>query len=301
MFSFVNIWLQDWSPDFAAFMHALEWAIRLRLPIRAVRVKNGLGSGQPRKIASSLASCDPWPPVRLPDLNRGFTPDIFSEICGLNNVELHVEEKGTPDLDRGLNVVSAYLPAKLRESLITRAIREQAGLLLCSAEWKSVQRPMLLNDSQRQDQSFFHMAAEICSLFQVTPIVLTIGPTESDAHRGQQFARHTMADEGQVAQYDYAAHCDLNSVVELEAHCRRSAHLFVSNHTASSKRRWPRNEPVLPVLTLSRFLTVLVLRESRRPAGVSLRVGAHADNDSSEREGQVKLDAGRLQRLDHGD
>jgi hypothetical protein len=260
MFSCVSVWLEEWAPDFTAFLHALEWAVRLRLPLRAVRSPGGSGNGDLSPINWPTKNRESWPPLRLPDLSEGCNPETLPEICRLNHVEWTIVDNRKVQPDRGLCVIGASLPGTFRAALVRRAMEGQSTSLICAPEWTPLQRPMLVNYAAiRSDHDFLHRASAVCGLLRATPVVLTIAPTETDAHRNQQIAKEIIAEEGLLAQFDYAAHCDLDAVVELEANCRRCTHVFVPGGLPDSRRRRMRNDLMLPRTGSPLSLSFLIL------------------------------------------
>jgi hypothetical protein len=260
MISCISVWLEEWAPDFVAFLNALEWAVRLRVPLHAVRVAGGNGNGDLSRFEWPAKKEETWPLLRLPDLTGGCTPETLPEICRLNHVELTiVDEMGTHS-DGGLNVIGAFLPEALRAGLLQRGTEGRSASLLCASEWSPLERPMLVNNALVGcNPQFLHRASEICGLLRATPVVLTIAPTESDARRNQTLAKGIMAEEGLIAQFDYAAYCDLYAVIEMEANCRRCRHVFAPSELASPRRRLMRNGRALPSLDRSGSLSFLLL------------------------------------------
>ena len=260
MFTCVSVWLEEWAPDFTAFLHALEWAVRLRLPLRAVRCPGGPGNGDLSRVNRPMKNRESWPPLRLPDLSEGCSPETLPEICRLNHVEWAIVDERKMQADRELSVIGAFLPETFRAGLIRQAIEGQSTSLICSPEWTRLRRPILVNYAAIQsDHDFLHRASTVCGLLRATPVVLTIAPTEADAHRNQQIAKEIIAEEGLLAQFDYAAHCDLDAVVKLEANCRRCSHVFVPGGLPSRRRRRLQNDLTLPKASPSQSLPMLIL------------------------------------------
>ncbi len=259
MFSCVLLWLEERSPDLAAFLHALEWAWSLRVPLRAVGMPNGSMNGEMHRLTMPLRNENSGLPVRLPELNGNLSTETLAEICRLNDIEWSIIPENDLDSDSGLAVLSAALPAATRGQLLRRAVESQKAALLCASEWKPLRRPLLLHEVNGQGRAFLQTASTICGQFRVRPVVLTIAATESEASRGQQFALSTMLEQGQLAQFDYAVHWDTSAIVELEANCRRCTHLIASS-ASGLRRRWGRAKLAASFLDLSRSLSVLVLR-----------------------------------------
>ena len=255
------VWLEECSPDYSAFLHALEWAIRLALPLRAVRISCGSRTADPRRIEVQFSESNIWPPLRLPDLNSGCTLETFAEISCVNEVEWSIVEDHDVSSNAGVCVISAYLPEAARERLARKAFESRGATLLCASEWSPVRRPLILNDVHGGGKAFLQTASDICRRFRAKPVVLTVAATESEAIQGHHFARSTVLDQGQLAQFDYAVHWNLNAIVELEANCRRCTHL-IADSNAGSKRRWARRPTEMPFLDLSRSLSVLLLGEN---------------------------------------
>src|SRR5437899_3238443 len=82
-----------------------------------------------------------------------------------------------------------------------------------------------------------------CGLFQTVPIVLTVAATERMARIRQRFAEDVLTDERVTAQFDSVVSCSLHAAVQLEAHCRRCSHVFLTQESAAPRRRWRRGKP----------------------------------------------------------
>ncbi len=273
----VTVWLGERNSDAVAFLNALEWAVRLRLPLRVVRVPGLPENARVGAVDLPAENLESWLPVRLPDLAGGFTFAKLPEFCRLNQVEYAIIDELDEHSDRGLCVVSAFLPEQIRALLIEQAFDRQSTSLLCASKWTMLKRPLLVNCAMiRSDRTFLHRASAVCGLMRATPIVLTIAPTEADARRNHDMAKEIMSEEGLLAQFDYAAQWDLHAVIRLEANRRRCTHVFLANDFVNPRRCSLRDDAELLVSGLSRSLSLVIFGTDSAEA-----IGASARSDSS--------------------
>ncbi len=81
-----------------------------------------------------------------------------------------------------LCVFGGGLPTAFRQTLLARSLRTpQAAVLTCPPAWRPLSRVLVLNHRRRPGDAFLDTVASLCRTFQVVPVVLTVGRTESAA------------------------------------------------------------------------------------------------------------------------
>jgi hypothetical protein len=238
MFRQVIVWLEYKSPDIATFVHALYWAERLHLPLHCIPIAGSrLDAGSKPAFEHRLPPFPSWPPLRLANSSRTWRLDDCAESCRLNGVEWIIRDRlGVTSVAQSFNVIGRALPGGVRQELLERVLRDdRAGALVCSSDWTPMQRVLLLNDARHSNPSFVRHCAGLCCLFRASLSVLTFATTETEAQCSQQAVKNLLAAEGQLAQFDYAAGCDLATIVRVEALCRRCSHVFLDRETAGQR------------------------------------------------------------------
>ena len=264
MLTHATVWLENECPDVVAFAHALEWATRLGLTLYGVHIP-GQNPGHPRAGQPSFARAtrEWWPERRLTGKSGDWTLDSCADACRRNGVEwVECDWLDAPPIDAGLSVIGQFLPNGWPESLLkTTGGGAAAFTLFCSPEWAPLRRVLILNNTRRADSDYLRRAAVVCSLFSAAAAVLTTAPSEFEARQGQEFARRVLDAEGQAADYDYAAGCELHTAIQVEATCRRCSHVFVDGGALSARRRFGFAAGQALASHLSRSLTVLTFPE----------------------------------------
>jgi hypothetical protein len=262
MFQHVSVWLDGLSPDQGAFVHALEWASRLRLPLR--------GAFSPMRDLSPYAeACH----------RKGVSWEVAVR---QENPYLGVEDFFGP---LGLCVFGQALPPRLREYLLRCSLEgKQTATLVCPDAGAPLSRVLVLNQGRDPAHSFLTSTARLCRVFQATPVVLTVARSEAEARLRQQAAQTLFTAHSLPGDFDFLVGCDLRTAVSLEARCRRCSHVFVERENASSWWRWLRGDIMRRLLRLADSLAFLslpglgppVLADEQTPRigqGVELREG----------------------------
>ena len=77
---------------------------------------------------------------------------------------------------------AARLPPAFRQTLLARSLRTpDAAVLTCPPAWRPLSRVLVLNQGRRPGDGFLDTVVALCRTFQVVPVVLTVGRTESAA------------------------------------------------------------------------------------------------------------------------
>lgn len=265
MFQYVAVWLDGLSPGRGAFVHALEWASRLRLPLR------GVAFSAPRDLSVYTEACNrkgvSWElAVRQENLYLG-VEDFLGPLC--------------------LCVFGQALPPRLREYLLRCSLEgQQTATLVCPDEAAPLSRVLVLNQGRGPAHSFLTATARLCRLFQAIPAVLTVARSEAEARFRQQAAQALFARHGFPGDFDFLVGCDLRTAVSLEARCRRCSHVFVEREKASAWRRWFRGDVLHRLLRLADSLAFLSLPGLGVPVfgdELTLRIGQGVELPEAER------------------
>jgi hypothetical protein len=243
MLQCVSVWLDERAPQQGAFAHALEWASRLRLPLRGI---TAAPAHPPRRVLPACAEACVRENIAWDSLAWQGPPARWVREC-LSPADLCV--------------VGPTAPEGLRAELLQR---ERPGnpsaALLCSANWSPLGRVLVLNPGCAAGGPFLASVVSICRAFQVTPVVLTVARSEREARARQEQAQAVFASQGLVGDFDLMVGCDVRTAVGLEARGRRCSHVFVAWPSASPWRRWLWGDPVRSLLGLSNTLSFVWVR-----------------------------------------
>src|SRR5437867_12098974 len=120
----VSVWLDDLSPEQGAFAHALEWALRMRLPLHGIILK------PPQELAApKLAAC--------------------ARVCAAKRVSWEVScspESSASSAQEFLRrhqlaVFGGYLSLEIRDNLLYRLFHDgDTFALVCPHSWTPVTR-----------------------------------------------------------------------------------------------------------------------------------------------------------------
>jgi hypothetical protein len=246
----VGVWLDDLAPAGGAFAHALEWAGRLGLPLRAVAPE---GAAAKKALEACAAACT----------RRGVP---WEGAVGQGPLPLDVDRF----LDRGgLCAFGDALPPRLKEELLRQSLGSaRAWVLVCPRSWHPAARVLVLDRHGDPANDFLGTAAEACRALGVTPVVLTVARTEREARARQRRAEETFAAQGLPADCDYTVGWEVCSAVAAVARWRRCTHVFVHRRSPSPWWRRLRDDPLERLLGLSDRLTFLALPGAGRPASL---------------------------------
>ncbi len=271
----VSVWLDALAPGQAAFAHALDWAGRLGLPLRAIAARDQgpadrLGGeavvecdtldGDAAPLVRACAATCRRPGVPLDALTWRGRPEAAVRTL-LGPAELCVLGDGLPTRLKGL---------LLRESLQ----RPLTPALICPAPWAPVSRLLVLLRHADPVGGFLAAAAEVCRRFDARPVVLTVARTDSEARRRQAAAEAVLAAQGLAADFDAAVGGDARTAVAWAARWRRCSHVVVAKRQAAGWWRPLRGGRVEDLLGLSDRLTLLAL-----PDGLGASAAANPTPD----------------------
>jgi hypothetical protein len=249
----VSVWLDGLAPEGGTFAHALEWASRLGLPLRAVvrrREEMAPGSAPADQLAACAAACArkgvPWDASACQG-PPGFEADRF----------LRPDE---------LAVVADTLPAALRNEVLGRVAQLPASpVLVCPRSWQPISRVLVLHEHPDSGQCFLESAAAVCRTLRVTSVVLTVARSEGEAWEGQRFAQEAFVAPGLATDFDLIAGWDVRTAVAAATRWRRCSHVLVQRRGPAPWWHWRRRETVQQLLGLSDSLTFLALPAAGQP------------------------------------
>jgi hypothetical protein len=242
----VAVWLDGLAPEKGTFAHALEWASRLGLPLRAAVVPpasraKGLeaGAAPAEQLAACAAACArkgvPW------DGSLWQDPPASKAGRLLRPQELAV-------------VADALPPAQVAA----------APVLLCPRAWQPASRVLVLHEPRESGDCFLEAAADVCRSLGVTPVVLTVARSESEAWEGQRVAEAIFRASGLAADFDLIAGCDVASAAAGAARWRRCSHVFLERRPLSPWQRWFQGDTMSRLRVLSAACALLVLPDRGR-------------------------------------
>jgi hypothetical protein len=240
----VAVWLDTLAPEGGTFAHAVEWATRLGLPLRAAAAAP---AGQLTACAAACASRGvPW------DAGSGQPPAAF--------------EPGRLLRPHELAVVADALPGAMMGEVLSRSARLAAApVLICPRSWQPAARVLVLDEQPTPGRGFLESAADLCRALRLSPVVLTVARAEQEAWEGQRFAREAFVAPGLAADFDLIAGWDVRMAVAAAARWRRCSHVFVGRRGAAPWWRWRRGDSVRRLLGLSDSLTFLALPGAGQP------------------------------------
>jgi hypothetical protein len=240
----IVVWLDELAPERGAFAHALEWAERLRLPLKAFAATAG-GDGLSAQLDACEREC-----LRLGvswEVFRWQGPLDFGAKRFLRPTELSVFGSG--------------LAPAVRQALLERALQSPPSpVLVCPSAWRPVTRVLVLNDQGEAESCFLDLVAHVCLAFQAAPVILTVGWSEREAQRRQRQAEERLAVHRLPADFDCLVGCDGPGAVGVVARWRRCSHVFVERPPrAPWWRSWLRSGAFEQLPRLDQALTVLAL------------------------------------------
>jgi hypothetical protein len=241
----VAVWLDPLAPERGAFAHALEWAARLRSPLRAF-------AAAAEQVQTCQAACAkkgvPW---SQGPVVTGIEPFLR---CA------------------ALAVIGDALPAGLKQALWSRSLRGgRPAILACPQLWHPVARVLVENRQRHPGSGYLDSAAQLCRAFGAAAVVLTVARTEREAQLRQHLAEDTFARHQLAADYDSVVGCDLPAAVAGVSRWRRCSHVFMESGEPGPwwRRLW--RGPLASLLGLAASVAVLAL------PGTPLPIPATAD------------------------
>ena len=213
----VTVWLDDSSLEDSTFPHALEWALCLNLPLRAVAMT---GSNSERES-------------RLPVLER---IRAWGAACAQKGVpfETHLSVEPTQGaMDHflrscGLCVFGEPSTSRIQRDLFQRASSNpEICQLLCPNTYAPIRRVLILCHQTELYSAYLESAARICQTLETTPVILVVARTERDAQLKQGFAEGVFGAQRLRADFDAVVHGDLGYAVSRVVSWRNCSHVIV--------------------------------------------------------------------------
>jgi hypothetical protein len=251
------VWLDKLAPEGGAFAHALEWAGRLHLPLKAFLWEADLSSEQ-------LDACE------RECLRQGVSWEVFRWhgplLCGMERFLRSTE----------LSVFGSGLAEQIQKSLLDRTLRSPPSpVLLCGPTWRPLGRILVLSDQEPAGSYFLDTVAHLCHTFQVSPVVLTVGWSEEETQQRQQQVEERLAAHRLPADFDCLIGCDRLEAVVVVARWRHCSHVIVERpRNTPWWRNWLRGRCPEALPRLWESLTVLALPGTGLAAGTAEPVQA---------------------------
>lgn len=227
----VSLWLDDASLEEATFSHALEWAIGLSLPIRA--------------IASTHAVADRS--ARVPVLDR---LRAWGTACAEKGVSLetHLSLERTQGLidhflrPGGLCVFTDPASSRIQRDLFDRSLRSSAICqLICSRTYASIRRVLILCHQPRISTTYLESAARICRGLATSPIILVLADSEGEAQVKQGYVEGVCNWLELEADLDTVIHHDPAQVVGRVVSWRSCSHVIIQRKSDGTTDEPPQN------------------------------------------------------------
>lgn len=254
----ISVWVDEAAPEQGPFVHALEWAAHLGLPLHGIAAPpTGSGVRSAEQMETCARAC----------LGRGIPWVAFP---GQGPLTLEAEQSTRPP---ELCVFGHALPARLKEELLRRSLRGTGtSVLVCPRPWRPVSRVLVVQQHGPGGSRFLDSAAGVCRAFQVEAVVLTVARSEREARLRQRSAEEAFAAQRCPAEFDFMVGWDVRTAVAWAARWRRCSHVVLEKENALSWWRWLRGDTMGRLLELSDSLTFLALPG----AGSSLLAPAEA-------------------------
>jgi hypothetical protein len=222
----ISLWLDNLAPRRGAFVHALEWAARLNIPIRAIAPEIG------------ARFCAEQP--KVPNSMTCVVPEETIEACAVACYRRRVPwslMRWTGPIENGLKellnpedicVVSNAVDPALKDIFFSLSLsRIHTNLLMCSKNCEPMSRILVLNQTSDVPYHFLQLAAQLCRRLQATPLVLTVAYSESLVRASQHQAEDIFGSEQVPATFDFVVSSDVANSVALIARLRKCTHLFI--------------------------------------------------------------------------
>lgn len=259
----VSAWLEELTPKRGAFVHAVEWACRLDLPLHGLVTTRGNGLG-PKAFPLRA-------PIAVPVRPGPSAPDNFeacAAVCRQKGIAWELafwQGALKPGVEHFLRptdlcIFDSTLAPELKNQLLRKSLRSRpTSILVCPATCKPVPRVLVLAPRSDSAPRFLHNVAEICKALATAPVVLTVADSAAQARAQQQQAEKTFATQAVPADFDFAVGCDVDTAVTRVARWRDCTHLFLEQQQASPWRRWFPGNTVERLFRLSDKLAILAL------------------------------------------
>jgi nucleotide-binding universal stress UspA family protein len=237
--------LDGTAPSQGAFIHALEWAWRLQLPIHAWALPElDTGERSPKPV-------EPWDPVSVAPLPAASfsdssvtTVDACVSICAEWDVKLGLTRiEGVPSQWFGQNLrpddllIVSYTPTRTeRLALVQQVLQQPAAVLLCPKVWRgTLSRMLVLYRSCEQNQQTLATAMQLCRCVRATPVVFTVAHSQHHGCRLQQPARTAFAEHSQRGNFDLVIGADVAEAAARVARWRQCQLVVMGRY---GRKRW---------------------------------------------------------------
>lgn len=237
IFQQLTVLVDSLAPDGGAFAQTLDWAVRLRLPVRGMLSR---GEGLTREPACA-AACSrrqlEWQAAVLPENNAGLR---------------------TKSDD--LLVFGQALSEERKRGLLHGAWgKDMPPMLVCPDRGSAISRVLLVDRAGQAEAGYLDAAIEICRRLHAAPVILTLARTERAVRRCQRQTQAELARLGADAELDAAIGAEIRQAVASVARWRR-CHLVIADHPGNLPWwRWSRNQFVDGLLEVARSLAFLAL------------------------------------------
>jgi hypothetical protein len=267
-FRIVSVWLDEPTPDCAAFSHGLEWASGLGLPLRLVLPVTpdreapaaqafGKAEGEPNGVQNKETVLEP---LRLACLARGVSRD-----GGIHSwrTEAAVQQfLRTGDLC----VFPNAMPDAIKEAVLWRSARDPSvSLLICPRPWQPMRKLLVVQEPRNSGGRFLNVVVQVCNAFRLAPTVLTVACDEEQARYLQQSAAKDLTALESPADFDFLVGADTLTAVAVAARCRRCTHVMLERPGAAARFSWFRTDTLSRLLDLPDTLTFLAVPSVMEP------------------------------------
>jgi len=227
----VSVWLDDQSSDQGALPQSMDWAARLKLPLRVV-VTSRQFAYQPFQTegdadGSVLRDREPAPIIEkiknwgIACSRRGITMETAFWV---GETDVGIEKFLRPN---GLCVFEDNRSDPVREQILARSRHNpELLLLLTPPTFKPMSRVLIVNQDQDPNGIFLETAARFCQALEVQPLILTIASSERDALLKQRFAEGVYSSLHLQADFDFVVCHDARAAVNRVAQWRNCSHVF---------------------------------------------------------------------------
>lgn len=263
------MFLDPFAPDQVAFGHAVEWAKRLGVSVRAVSFPYERVSSRKdyRRINGN------------PLAGRITTKSLFSdfinscsETCKNQGVawdHFACREPfadGVKELlkDTDLLVIADSATPELKKLVFQNINRNQTSLLYCTQPWEPVSRVLVVNQQGEYSVYFLKTIARICREFHLLPFLLTIARSEVTAIMNQSVAEELLSCQGVPTNCDFYVGDDVSRFISYVAELRHCTHVFIEQKNQVSwlnGQKWNAMERIIN-LSKSSSLASLILPET---------------------------------------
>ena len=242
----VSIWLEDQRANEVTFLHALEWAFRLQLPLRVVAITSP-------PVMDKVKAWGELAELRDVALESHFTGEKTQRA-----VEQFVRTNG-------LFVFPNPAEMQIPQGLLQRSAQTSSMCQLrCANTFSPIDRVLVLCHDADLRVAYLESAARLCHALETTPIVLILAESEYDAERKQEYAESTFHSRRMLADVDVVIDRDPAQGVNRVLSWRRCSHVMMSH----SSHLVPTLSSAVSVLTLPDAVSLTMPRRIRSSQGL---------------------------------